>query len=124
MPIGPAWATMESTPHILGMRAEEAWSEIWTIIKPMIDQVLSGGGATWSEDQLIPIFRNGKIEDVYWTFSYSPVIDESGESKAVLVTCNETTKAVMTRQSLEESSIKFKNTRTASPCWNCYSSRT
>jgi PAS domain S-box-containing protein len=102
-------------PHILGMRAEEAWSEIWTIIKPMIDQVLSGGGATWSEDQLIPIFRNGKIEDVYWTFSYSPVIDESGESKAVLVTCNETTKAVMTRQSLEESSIKFKNTVQQAP---------
>lgn len=89
-------------PHILGMRAEEAWPEIWTIIKPLIDQVLSGGGATWSEDQLIPIFRNGKIEDVYWTFSYSPVMDESGAPRAVLVTCNETTKAVLTRKSLEE----------------------
>src|SRR5688572_32581203 len=43
-------------PHILGMRAEEAWSEIWATIKPLIDQVLSGGGATWSEDQLIPIY--------------------------------------------------------------------
>lgn len=88
-------------PHILGMRAEEAWREIWTIIKPLIDQVLSGGGATWSEDQLIPIFRNGKIEDVYWTFSYSPVMDEAGGIRGVLVTCNETTQAVQTRQSLE-----------------------
>jgi PAS domain S-box-containing protein len=93
-------------PHILGMPAEEAWAEIWTIIKPMIDQVISGGGATWSEDQLIPIFRNGKIEDVYWTFSYSPVIDESGVPKAVLVTCNETTKSVLTRKSLEEAEDK------------------
>jgi PAS domain S-box-containing protein len=93
-------------PHILGMPAEEAWAEIWTIIKPMIDQVISGGGATWSEDQLIPIFRNGKIEDVYWTFSYSPVIDESGAPKAVLVTCNETTKSVLTRKSLEEAEDK------------------
>lgn len=102
-------------PHILGMKAEEAWIEIWTIIKPLIDKVLSGGGATWSEDQLIPIFRNGKIEDVYWTFSYSPVIDESGLSKAVLVTCTETTKAVLTRKSLEESSNKFRNTVQQAP---------
>lgn len=97
----PSLGNKGKHPHILGMRAEEAWSEIWTIIKPLIDQVLSGGGATWSEDQLIPIFRNGKIEDVYWTFSYSPVMDESGAIKAVLVTCNETTKAVLTRKSLE-----------------------
>lgn len=102
-------------PHILGMPAEEAWSEIWTIIKPLIDQVLSGGGATWSEDQLIPIFRNGKIEDVYWTLSYSPVIDESGVSRAVLVTCNETTKSVLTRKSLEESNVKFRNTVEQAP---------
>src|SRR6188508_2857784 len=53
-------------PYILGMKGEEAWTEIWHIIKPLIDQVLSGGNATWSEDQLIPIFRNGKLEDVYW----------------------------------------------------------
>jgi PAS domain S-box-containing protein len=102
-------------PHILGMTAEKAWTEIWTIIKPLIDQVLSGDGATWSEDQLIPIFRNGKIEDVYWTFSYSPVIDESGEAKAVLVTCNETTKAVLMKKSLEQSNAKFRNTVQQAP---------
>lgn len=96
-------------PHILGMPAEQAWTEIWTIIKPLIDQVLSGGGATWSEDQLIPIFRNGQIEDVYWTFSYSPVNDESGKATAVLVTCTETTKEVLTRKTLEESNNRFFN---------------
>jgi len=78
-------------PSILGMPAKGAWSEIWTVIKPLIDQVLEGGEAIWYEDQLIPIFRNGKIEDVYWTFSYSPVKDESGRVGGVLVICNETT---------------------------------
>jgi hypothetical protein len=102
-------------PHILGMKAEDAWTEIWPIIKPLIDQVLSGGGATWSEDQLIPIFRNGKIEDVYWTFSYSPVIDESGTAKAVLVTCTETTRTVLSRKSLEESNDRFRNTVQQAP---------
>lgn len=102
-------------PHILGMPAEQAWSEIWTIIKPLIDQVLSGGGATWSEDQLIPIFRNGKIEDVYWTFSYSPVIDESGQPTAVLVTCSETTQTVLARKALEQSSFRFRSTVQQAP---------
>ncbi len=90
-------------PSILGMKAEEAWTEIWHIIKPLIDQVLSGGEATWSEDQLIPIFRNGKIEDVYWTFSYSPVNDESDKPAGVLVTCTETTSKIITLHELEES---------------------
>ena len=90
-------------PSILGMRGEEAWTEVWHIIKPLIDQVLAGGDATWNEDQLIPIYRNGKIEDVYWTFSYSPVRDESGRVAGVLVTCSETTEKVLTLQQLEDS---------------------
>src|ERR1043165_1696738 len=95
-------------PHILGARAEEAWPEIWHIIKPLIDQVLNGGNATWSEDQLIPIYRNGKIEDVYWTFSYSPVNDESGKVAGVLVTCTETTEKILSLRRLEESESKLR----------------
>ncbi|MCD6065457.1 MAG: sensor signal transduction histidine kinase [Bacteroidetes bacterium] len=94
-------------PAILGMTAREAWPEIWEIIKPLIDQVLSGGEATWSEDQLLPIFRNGKIEDVYWTFGYSPVHNEAGKVAGVLVTCTETTGKVNTLKYLEESNRRY-----------------
>jgi PAS domain S-box-containing protein len=90
-------------PSIMGQPAKESWPEIWDIIHPLIEQVLSGGGATWSEDQLIPIFRNGKMEDVYWTFSYSPVTDETGEIAGVLVTCSETTDKIEVLQKLKES---------------------
>jgi len=90
-------------PVILGMAATEAWPEIWDIIGPLIHQVLNGGESIWREDQLIPIFRNGSIEDVYWTFSYSPVKDESGKIAGVLVTCNETTDKVITHKKLQES---------------------
>lgn len=89
-------------PGILGQPGEMAWPDIWHIIKPLIDQVMAGEGATWSEDQLIPIYRNGKMEDVYWTFSYSPVIDESGEIAAVFVTCTETTDKVKLVKELKE----------------------
>ena len=81
-------------PGILGMPAKQAWNEIWDVIKPLIDEVLNTGVANWSEDQLIPIFRNGKREDVYWTFSYSPAYDESGKKTGIIVTCNETTDKV------------------------------
>jgi PAS domain S-box-containing protein len=81
-------------PKALGQRGEECWPEIWTVIKPLIDQVMAGGESVWSEDQLIPIYRNNKLEDVYWTFSYSKVTDETGKPAGVLVICNETTKNV------------------------------
>ncbi|MEP7254029.1 MAG: PAS domain-containing protein, partial [Ginsengibacter sp.] len=90
-------------PGILGMTAEKAWPEIWAIIKPLIDQVLTTGEATYSEDQLIPIYRNGKIEDVYWTFSYSSVNDESGKPAGVFVTCSETTGKVNALNEIKES---------------------
>lgn len=89
-------------PHILGMPAKEAWPEIWHIISPLIYQVLETGEATWREDQLVPIFRNGAIEDVYWTYSYSPVLDEHNQVAGVLVTCMETTGKVNLQAMLEE----------------------
>jgi PAS domain S-box-containing protein len=102
-------------PKILGKPAKEAWPEIWDLIKPRIDQVLSGNGATWNEEMLVPIFRNGKIEDVYWTSSYSPVADETGEIAGVLVTCMEVTNSVSLKRSLAASENKFKNLVMYSP---------
>ena len=90
-------------PNALGKPAAEIWSEIWDIIKPLLDQVVSGGEATWSEDMLIPFYRNGGIEDIYWTFSYSPVLDETGKPAGVLVTCMDTTTRVVNQNRLAES---------------------
>src|SRR5690348_797451 len=83
-------------PIALGQTAKECWPEIWDIIYPLILQVKTTGESFFLEDQLVPIFRNGKIEDVYWTFSYSAVHDEIGEICGVLVVCHETTKQVET----------------------------
>ena len=88
-------------PYILGMKAETAWTEIWDTIDPLIKSVLDGGDV-WMEDQLIPIYRNGDLEDVYWTFSYSPVKDESGQIAGVLVTCMETTGKVQVFTEIQE----------------------
>ncbi len=97
----PSFGQFGKHPDALGQRGEECWPEIWPIIKPLIDQVMAGGESTWSEDQLIPIYRNHKLEDVYWTFGYSKVIDESGKPAGVLVICNETTEKVNSYNQLE-----------------------
>jgi PAS domain S-box-containing protein len=78
-------------PRALGRTAIETWPEIWPIIGPQIEAVMTRGEASWHEDQLVPIYRNGKLEDVYWTYSYSPVRDPDGTIRGTLVTCSETT---------------------------------
>ncbi len=101
-------------PAILGSRAQDYWQEIWGDIKPLIDKVFAGN-ATWAEDQLLPIFRNGKLEDVYWTFSYSPVKNDEGEVAGVFVTCTETTGKVVALRDLEISKNKFRESIMQAP---------
>ncbi|RYZ06129.1 MAG: hybrid sensor histidine kinase/response regulator [Myxococcales bacterium] len=81
-------------PAALGQAGRECWGEIWPIIGPQIEDVLRLGKPCWFEDALVPILRNGKLEDVYWTYGYSAVFDEAGSIAGVLVICNETTSRV------------------------------
>lgn len=99
----PSLGNKGKHPYALGKRGVEVWPEIWDFIKPLIDKVLGGGEAAWYEDQLLPIYRNEQMEDVYWTFSYSPVNDESGKPAGVFVTCSETTGKINNLKKLEES---------------------
>ncbi|MGY3053756.1 two-component system sensor histidine kinase VicK [Pedobacter sp. UYEF25] len=94
-------------PTALGQRGVECWPELWPVIEPLIDQVLSGGESIWSEDQLMPIYRNNRLEDVYWTFSYTKVDDETGNAAGVLVICNETTTKIQSLKSIKEANEKL-----------------
>ena len=53
----------ERHPGSLGQGARDCWAEIWDIIGPHIEQVMSGRGSTWNEDQLVPVTRHGRLED-------------------------------------------------------------
>lgn len=87
-------------PKALGQRGIDCWPEIWPIIGPQIEGVMMRGESTWHEDALVPIYRDGKLEDVYWTYSYSPVRDAEGNIHGTLVTCSETTGRVLAEQAL------------------------
>ncbi|WP_029583945.1 PAS domain-containing hybrid sensor histidine kinase/response regulator [Bradyrhizobium sp. URHD0069] len=91
----------ERHPSALGQRGRECWAEIWDIIGPQIEQVMSGGGATWHENQLVPVTRHGKLEQVYWTYGFSP-IDEDDGIGGVLVVCNDVTKEYLAAEALRE----------------------
>jgi signal transduction histidine kinase len=84
-------------PSALGQRGRECWPEIWPIIGPQIEAVMMRGEASWHDNQLVPIYRNGKFEDVYWTYGYSPVRNSNGKICGTLVVCTETTEIVLAR---------------------------
>lgn len=99
----------EKHPAILGAPGRKSWEEIWPIIGPQIEQVMRGEGATWHENQLVPIIRHGGLQDVYWTYSYSPI--DAPESPhgvgGVLVIVSETTEQVLVKQQLSAERERF-----------------
>ncbi|MGZ8470637.1 MAG: ATP-binding protein [Gemmatirosa sp.] len=85
-------------PAALGGEGRAFWADAWPIIGPEIEGILAGGLATWHEDHLVPIRRNGRMEDVWWTYGYTPVRgDDGGRVAGVLVTVVETTPDVRAR---------------------------
>jgi PAS domain S-box-containing protein len=95
-------------PLALGQNAIECWPEIWPIIGPQIEAVMTSGLASWHEDQLVPIIRYGKLEDVYWTYGYSPVRDSTGAICGTLVVCTETTGRFLAEQRQFTSQEQYK----------------
>jgi PAS domain S-box-containing protein len=87
-------------PQALGQPARSSWSEIWDIIGPMLESVMITGNATWSDDQLLLIDRNGYLEECYFTFSYSPIRNETGGIGGVFTAVTETTERVLSERRL------------------------
>lgn len=90
-------------PAALGQKGRDCWPEIWDTIFPLITTVRETGNSFFLEDQLIPIYRNGALEDVYWTFSYSAIKGKHGTTDGILVICNETTQKVLDHKEVERS---------------------
>lgn len=94
-------------PNMLGRPFKEAWTEIWDDIWPLIERALAGE-ATYDEDLHLVMERNGYPEDTWYSFSYSPVRDESGEIAGMFCACSETTKRVMAASALRESEARLR----------------
>jgi signal transduction histidine kinase len=83
-------------PDGLGRSVLWSWAEIRAEIEPLFARVWDGE-TVYFEDLLLRVERHGAMEDANFTFSYSPVIVESGEVGGVLINCYETTEQVRAR---------------------------
>lgn len=82
-------------PRALGQMGRECWPEIWEVIGPMLHGVLEQGVAARAEDLQLLLNRSGYIEECYFSFSYSPIRDESGGVAGVFTPVKETTDKVI-----------------------------
>ena len=93
----------EKHPRILGLPAANAWPESHDMVSDEILRVLHGGSSVWYENRMIPIHRNGCIEEAWWTYSRSPVHDARapGGIGGVLTLITETTQPVLAQRGSE-----------------------
>ena len=101
----------ERHPSALGQGGRECWAEIWHLIGWQIEQVMAGGESTWHENDLVPITRYGRREQVYWTYSYSPIDEPTAPNNigGVLVVCTETTEQVLMEQRLSAAEAGWRS---------------
>ena len=94
-------------PAALGKRFYDIWSEIWADISPLIDAAMAGE-ATYREDLPLVMNRKGYDEQTWFTFSYSPVRDESGNVAGMFCACWETTPKVLAERALRENERRLR----------------
>ncbi len=87
-------------PCAVGLPSRETFPEIWDVIGPMFAGVMQGK-AVGVTDFLLPLHRHGFLEECYFTFSYSPIRDESGNVGGILTTTTETTERVLGARRLQ-----------------------
>jgi len=88
-------------PRALGMRFQDIWSEIWPDISPLIDAAMAGQ-AIYREDLMLVMNRRGYDEQTWFTFSYSPLRDESGKIAGMFCAVSETTRRVLAERALRD----------------------
>ncbi len=87
-------------PWALGKPTAEIWPEIWDIIGPLIDKVYQQGEASFLDDVRFLMNRGDFIEETYYSFSYSPIRDESGAVAGLFCPTTEVTPKVINARRL------------------------
>ena len=76
------------------------WWDIWDSIGPLIASVIATGKAVWVDDLLLPVITGGRRGQRYFTFSYSPLMGDTGVVYGVMATVSETTERVLSTRRL------------------------
>ncbi|GAB3258478.1 hypothetical protein GCM10027347_21780 [Larkinella harenae] len=89
-------------PAFLGKPANELWSEIWeSTLLPMKTRVFNQQESIYGQDLMLLLERKEFAEEGYFNFSYSPIIDESGQVGGLFCACHEDTDKVLLQRRLQ-----------------------
>lgn len=83
--------------QVLGKPFEQVWREVWDLVGPILAATMEGE-TLWFEDQEFALTRNGFVEQVFASFSTSPIRAEAGEIAGVFCVCSETTRKIRSQQ--------------------------
>ncbi len=89
-------------PAALGRPARALWGEIWPDIGPQAELVMNHGQSTWNERVYLRVERHGYPEDTWFTWSYSPIRDESGSVRGLFCACTEDTPRVLAERQRDQ----------------------
>jgi signal transduction histidine kinase len=85
-------------PATLGQPGAQVYAESKELLTQQWTRVLTRGETILQKNVCVPIVRNGTLEDVYWTYSYSPVYETDGTILGVLVVCHDVTEELIARR--------------------------
>jgi signal transduction histidine kinase len=82
-------------PQALGQPAPVVWREIWDQVGPRAQSALTANEGTYDEALLLLMERHGYREETYYTFSYSPVPNDTGDAGGILCANTEDTQRII-----------------------------
>ncbi len=94
----------ERHPGALGRPFREVWADIWEQFSPIIASTLDGSSQLFKE-LLIPMRRDGRTEDTWFTFSYTPLRDDNGRVAGILCAALDVTDQVSAKRG-EQSALE------------------
>lgn len=87
-------------PWALGSPARIVWKDIWKDIEPMLQQVMEMDEGTYAESQLLIMERNGYPEETYYTFSYTPIPGDDGDTAGMICANTDDTDRIISERQL------------------------
>jgi len=94
--------TSEQFPSWLGKPGAACWGQQWLTVASEIAHVMKTGKASTRHDQSVKLYQEGSAVDACWTYSFNPVVDESGEHQGVHLICSDTAPAATATPKSEE----------------------
>ncbi|MDF5710110.1 MAG: ATP-binding protein [Nostoc sp. S4] len=88
-------------PEALGQPASYVWREIWDQVGPRAESAMLKNEGTYDEALLLIMERNGYPEETYYTFSYSPVPNDEGDTGGIICANTDDTQRIISERQLK-----------------------